>query len=305
MTAGARAALWMIGSIVSFTLMAVAGRQLAGAHDTFEIMLYRSALGLALVVGAAAATGTLRDVRRERLGLHTVRNFAHFTGQNLWFASLAMIPLAQVFAMEFTSPLWVLLLAPPLLGERVRPAQYAVAALGFAGVLAVARPWGGAVEPGLLLAGLAAVFFALTNLMTRRLTRTDGLVSILFWLTAIQLLLGLVAAGHDGQIAPPTAATAPWLAAIGVAGLCAHLCLTKALGLAPASTVMPVDFLRLPVIAAVGALAYGESLAPEVAFGAALIVGASWANLRLAARAPAGNVAPAQPNAAKAFPPGS
>ena len=272
----------MIGSIVSFTLMAVAGRAVSEVHDTFEIMLYRSMLGVVLVTAGAIAAGRLGDVRLARLGLHTIRNMTHFAGQNLWFMALTAIPLAQVFALEFTAPLWVLLLAPLLLGERVRAAQYGAAILGFAGVLVVAQPWSGGISAGLAWAGMAAFFFAVTNLLTRRLTRTDGLVSILFWLTSIQLVLGLVCAGYDGDIAAPTAQTWPWLAGIGVAGLCAHLCLTRALSLAPASTVMPVDFVRLPVIAGVGALLYGESLDPAVALGAALIVAGSWANLRLA-----------------------
>ena len=276
------AAAWMIGSIVSFTSMAVAGRAVSGIHDTFEIMLFRSALGLALVVAGAGLAGRLGDVRRDRLGLHAVRNLAHFTGQNLWFLAITLVPLAQVFALEFTSPLWVLVLAPLILGERVRPAQYGAALVGFAGVLVVARPFAGAVEPGLVWAGLAALAFAVTNLLTRRLTRHEGLVSILFWLTALQLVFGAVCAGIDGDVAWPTAATAPWLALIGAAGLCAHLCLTRALTLAPASTVMPVDFARLPLIAGIGAVLYDEALDPVVLAGAALIVAAAWTNLRLA-----------------------
>ena len=277
-----RAAAWMMGSIVSFTLMAVAGRAVADAHDTFEIMLYRSALGVAVVAGVLLATGRVDAVRTARPGLHVLRNLAHFGGQNLWLAAITMAPLAQVFALEFTSPLWVLVLAPLVLGERVRRVQIGVALLGFAGVLLVARPWEGGVSIGLVWAGLAAVAFAATNLFTRRLTRSDGVGTILFWLTASQLAMGLLCAGADGRIAPPTAQTWPWLAAIGVAGLAAHLSLTRALSLAPASTVMPVDFARLPLIAVIGALFYAEPLEWPVLLGGAVIAGAAWANLRLA-----------------------
>lgn len=272
----------MLGSVASFTVMAVASRSASGVHDTFEIMLYRSALGFAVVLAALGATGRLRDVRTPRPGAHLVRNVAHFTGQNLWFLAITMAPLAQVFALEFTSPLWVLLLAPLILGERARPAQFAAAAAGFGGVLLVAQPWGGGVSLGLLWAGMAAAAFATTNLLTRRLTRTDGLGTILVWLTGTQLVFGLVCAGADGDLAAPTGASAPWLALIGVAGLTAHLCLTRALSMAPAATVMPVDFIRLPLIAAVGAALYGEALDPPVLAGGAVIAGAAWANLRLA-----------------------
>ncbi len=276
----------MTGAIVSFTSMAVAGRAVSLSHDTFEIMFYRSCVGVVIVCVLAATTGRLGEVTTRNLPLQVGRNIAHFTGQNLWFLAITLAPLAQVFALEFTSPLWVLLLAPIVLGERVRPVQVGVALLGFGGVLLVAQPFSGAVSMGLIWAGLAAVFFALTNLLTRRLTRDETVTGILFWLTVLQLIFGLICAGFDGDIALPDASTAPWLVLIGIAGLCAHWCLTNALRLAPASTVMPVDFARLPLIAVIGALFYAEPLDPLVLVGGAVVVAAAWANLRLARPVP-------------------
>jgi drug/metabolite transporter (DMT)-like permease len=275
----------MIGAIVSFTSMAVAARAVGDVHDTFEIMFFRSALGVVLVAGVLAATGRLGEVTTTRWRLQIGRNVAHFTGQNLWFLAILSIPLAQVFALEFTSPLWVLLLAPLVLGETVRRSQYAVAAVGFAGVVLVAQPFGGGLAWGVIPGALAAVFFALTNLLTRRLTRDVTVGAILMWLTGTQLILGALCAGWDGDVAWPTAATWPWLAVIGLGGLLAHLSLTNALRLAPASTVMPVDFARLPVIALIGVVLYGEALDPLILLGGAVIAGAAWANLRIAARA--------------------
>ncbi|WP_298433222.1 DMT family transporter [uncultured Jannaschia sp.] len=280
-----RACLWMLGGIASFTTMAVAGREVSVTLDTFEIMLYRSVVGVIVVLAIGTATGSLRTVTTRNLPLQTVRNIAHFTGQNLWFLAITLAPLAQVFALEFTSPLWVLLLAPLLLGERVRAAQYAVAAIGFGGVLLVAQPFSGSISPGLVWAGLAAIAFAVTNLLTRRLTRTETVTGILFWLTVLQLVFGLIAAGYDGDIARPDAAALPFVVLIGFAGLTAHFCLTNALRLAPAATIMPIDFARLPLIAVIGALFYAEPLDPLVLFGGAVVFGAAWANLRLAERA--------------------
>ncbi|MDP4993003.1 MAG: EamA family transporter, partial [Marivita lacus] len=95
-----RACLWMIGAIVSFTSMAIAGRAVSLDLDTFEIMMYRSLIGVLIVVSIATAAGTLHQVRAQKLGLHFVRNISHFAGQNLWFYSITVIPLAQVFALE-------------------------------------------------------------------------------------------------------------------------------------------------------------------------------------------------------------
>jgi drug/metabolite transporter (DMT)-like permease len=274
------AALWMTGSIASFTAMAIAGREVSDQHDTFEIMAVRSAIGLILVLGVGAMTGQLGRISRARLGGHVVRNLVHFTGQNLWFLALGLLPLAQVIALEFTSPLWVVLLAPLILGERLTLPRLVASGIGFVGILIVARPDIGNIGVGVLAAAGAALFFALTTLLTKLLTRGEALITILFWLTLMQLILGIATALFDGQVRMPTAQTLPWLVLIGVAGVLAHLCLTMALSLAPASFVAPVDFVRLPLIAGVGALFYGEALSLPVFLGGAIIVGAIWLNLR-------------------------
>jgi drug/metabolite transporter (DMT)-like permease len=211
-----------------------------------------------------------------------VRNLFHFTGQNLWFMSLTLIPLATVFALEFTAPIWVMLLSPLLLAERLTRLRWIAAGAGFLGVLIIVRPDLGQPSAGMLLAAGSAIGFAGSAILTKRLTRHEGVISILFWLTLMQAGLALLASGHDGRMTLPDAVTLPWLAVVGATGVLAHLCLTRALALAPATVVMPMDFLRLPVIALVGALLYGEAITPALAAGAALILGANWINIRFA-----------------------
>ncbi|MFD1341351.1 DMT family transporter [Litorisediminicola beolgyonensis] len=273
------AALWMTGSIASFTAMAVAGREVSLDLDTFEIMLYRSLIGIFIVLSVTTATGTRSRIRAQKLGLHAVRNLAHFTGQNLWFYALTVIPLAQVFALEFTSPIWVMLLSPLVLKESLTRTRAFSAVLGFIGILIVARPSPETLSPGLFAAAGAAVSFAATAVFTRRLTRTESIPSILFFLTVMQAVFGLVCAGIDGDITLPAAESWPWVVLIAAAGLLAHFCLTTALSLAPATVVMPIDFARLPVIALVGMLLYAEPLDPLVILGAAIIFCANYLNI--------------------------
>lgn len=276
----ATAALWMTGAIVSFSVMAVAGRQLFGRHDTFEIMFFRSVFGLVVVVLLAAALGRLGQIRKTQLRRHAMRNVFHFTGQNLWFYAVAVAPLAQVIALEFTSPLWVTVLAPFFLGEHLTARRALAATIGFIGVLFVAQPQAGAISPGLLAAAAAALCFAITALFTKALTRTESTTSILFWLTATQSVFGFVAVFIDGQVSWPGLDTAPWLLAVGIAGLTAHFCLTTALGIAPAMIVMPMDFLRLPALAIVGLILYGEPITLAILAGSVLILCGNFLNLR-------------------------
>ena len=274
-----RAAIWMIGAVLSFSSLAVAGRAVSTELDTFELLFYRSVIGIFIVTGAATVAGTLPQISLNRMGTQLLRNLAHFAGQSLWYFALTVIPLAQVFALEFTSPLWVVLLSPLLLGERLTPFRLMVTALGFIGVLIITRPGAETLNRGVAAAAFAAICFATTSIFTKRLTRDVSLTGILFWLVVMQSVMGLIVAGYDGQIQLPSPAIWPWLLWIGLAGLIAHFCLTKALSIAPASTVVPLDFARLPLIAVVGALFYSEPLDIYVFAGAAVIFVAIYLNV--------------------------
>ena len=273
------AAVWMSGAIASFCAMAVAGRELSGQFDTFEIMMYRSLFGVIIVIMLAGLTGTWKQINRQSIGTHLVRNMAHFTGQNLWFYAVTVIPLAQVFALEFTSPLWVIVLSPFILGERLTVVRAFAAIVGFGGILIVARPDMAGINSGVLAAAASAIFFALTIMFTKRLTRSQSITCILFYLTTMQLVMGLVAAGYDGDIAVPDATSLPLILVIGAAGLLAHYCLTNALAITPATVVVPIDFIRLPVIAIIGMMLYNEALDVWVFVGAAVIFASNYLNL--------------------------
>ncbi|MDE0523070.1 MAG: DMT family transporter [Boseongicola sp.] len=273
------AALWMTGAVVSFSTMAIAGRAAAVELDSFEVMMYRSFIGLAIVLAVGTATGKIREIRSDRLTLHLVRNIGHFAGQNLWFSALSLITLAQVFALEFTTPIWVVIFALVFAGERLSRARVMAVALGFAGVLCVARPEGSGDALGLAIAAAAAIGFACSIVATKVLMRTETVLGVLFWLTVMQAVMGIVTAGWDGEIAWPSTQTWPWVVVFGCGGLLAHTCVTNALAVAPAIVVTPMDFVRLPAIAIIGAFFYSEPLDAWVLLGAALIFSGNYANL--------------------------
>ena len=269
----------MVGGIISFTSMAIAGREVSFELDTFEIMLYRSIIGILVVSIVAKSLGTLNQIKTQILKQHFYRNIAHFSGQNLWFYAISVIPLAQVFALEFTMPIWIIIFSSLMLGEKITRIKVTAVFIGFLGILVVARPSIETLNIGIGTAALSAVGFALTSIFTRRLTETESITCILFYLTSMQLIFGLIATGYDGEIMLPSVNTVPWLLLIGFAGLTAHFCVTKALSIAPPSVVMPIDFVRLPIIAFVGLIFYNEPLDMFVILGAVLICYANWLNL--------------------------
>ncbi len=278
-----RALAYMTGAAASFVLMAVAGRELYGRLDTFEIMTWRSAIGLAVVLAVAAATSGLGKIRARRMGLQTLRNAIHFAGQNFWFYAVAVVPFSQMFAVEFSVPIWTALAAPFVLGERLTRTRLLAALIGFAGILLVARP-DAALSAGVLAALGAALSFTGANLATKLLTRTETTLTILFWLTFMQLVFGLVFSLWDGEARLPEGGDWPWVLATAFGGLSAHFCFTAALACAPATVVAPLDFVRLPMLATVGMVFYGEPLMLLTFVGAAIILAANLLNLRAEGR---------------------
>ena len=274
-----QAAVWMTGTIVSFSAMAVSGREISFELDTFEIMMYRSIIGLIIVLLLAKLFKTHREISTQNLSLHFYRNLSHFTGQNLWFYALTLIPFAQLFAFEFSVPLWVMLAAPFLLGERLTNIRIISILVGFIGILIVTRPWLAGLAPGIIPAALCAIGFACSVIFTKQLTQKVSITCILFWLTSMQLLMAVICAGYDGDISLPSSSNFVWIIIIGIGGLLAHFCITKALQLAPATVVTPIDFCRLPVIAAIGYVFYNEALDIFIIGGAIIIFIANYINI--------------------------
>lgn len=273
----ARAALWMAGAILSFTAMAVAGRAIQTELDSFELMFWRSLIGF-FVICAVVLIYPVR-LRPTSPGLHLTRHAFHFAGQNLWFYGIMVIPLAQLVALEFTMPIWVVLLAPLVLGERLTARQLGCAVLGFAGIMIVAQPGVQPLSSGHLAGIACAVAFAINVLLTKRIMRDDAILCVLFWMTASQTVFGLVLAPWGG-FTWPSAAIWGWLVVVGLTGLSAHYALSSALGLAPVAIVSPMEFFRLPVIALVGVWLYAEAFDPFVALGGVVILTANWLNIR-------------------------
>ncbi|MFH6782442.1 MULTISPECIES: DMT family transporter [Methylobacterium] len=284
--------LWMGGALLSFSATAIAVREVAPALGLFDILAARAGAGVAIV--GAVALLRRRPLAPRRLTLHLARNLVHWGGNYAWSYGVTLLPLAVVFALEFTTPAWVTLLAVLILRERLTASRVAAVALGFLGVLVVLRPGVAALQPASLVVLLAAVLFALTAVATKMLTRTESVLSILFWMNLIQLPLNL-AAGRLFPAVPVHAFEGRHglaLAVLCLAGLTSHWCLTSAYRRGDAILVMPLDFLRIPLIAILGWHLYGEPLDPWLFLGAALIVGGIVWNLTAEARRQAPAVRP-------------
>ena len=276
-----RVVLWMIGALLSFSMMAVSIRELSrDGLSIFEILAIRSGVALVVLLVLLAVRKDLRvHAIPRRMGLNFLRNGVHFASQFAWAMSLTMLPLAMVFALEFTMPAWTALLAVWFLHERLTPSRLGVVILGLVGVLVILRPGIAEFKPAAILVLLAAFGYAITMIATKELTKTETTFSIVFWMAVIQFPLSLIGSNPAVFLHLNSQHLLPAIG-VGVAGLTSHYCLSNAFRSGDATLVVPLDFMRIPLIAVVGWAFYGERLDIFVLVGALIIVSGVLWNLR-------------------------
>ena len=287
-----RAALWMGCAVLSFSFMAVAVRELLRHIGAFEILFLRTLVTMLLVLAVIARQGAA-TLRTRLFGLHLARALMHLGGQYCWIFAIGALTLATVFAIEFTMPVWVAVLATLFLGERMNRGRLAMLLLGLAGIAIILRPAIGAehaaldahlagFHPAALVMVLGSMCYAGNMIMTKRISAADSPIAVLFWMSLTQLPVTFLTALP--QWAMPQPIDLGWAAVIGTGSFIAHYSMTRAMKLGDATLVVPIDFLRLPLIAAVGALFYGEAFDPMVFVGAAVIFAGSYYSLSREAR---------------------
>ncbi len=277
----AKAAAWMAGWLTLMLIITVAGREATRDVAVFQLMAMRSVIGLVLLWPLLHAYGGLAAIRTKRVRDHTARNVVHYGAQYAWFVALTMIPLAQVVAIEFTMPIWAILLAAAFLGERITRWKLMAVGLGLLGVGLVVRPDAAGLNAGQLIALTAAVGFAVSVILTKSLTRTDDALAIIFWMLLIQSILGVLPALAVWRW--PSAAGWGWILVVAFCGTFSHYCMARALRHAEASVVVPMDYLRVPLTALAGWLIYAERMDLLTVLGAVLILGGNLLNTRRAA----------------------
>lgn len=276
-----RVVLWMIGALLSFSVMAVSIRELARMGlSIFEILAIRSGVALIVLLLLLVFRPELRMYTRpHRIGLHLFRNSVHYASQFCWALSITMLPLAMVFSLEFTMPAWTALLAAWLLHEKMTPSRLGVVLLGLVGVLVILRPGVTAFNPAAFLVLAAAVGYAIVMIATKKLTATETTFGIIFWMAVIQFPLSLLGSNPATLLTLEVRHILPAFG-VGIAGLTSHYCLSNAFRAGDATLVVPLDFMRIPLIAVVGWAFYGERLDIFVLFGALIIIAGVLWNLR-------------------------
>ncbi|WP_201628135.1 DMT family transporter [Psychrobacter maritimus] len=271
------ATLWVIGALTSFCLMAIGARELNSQIGIFQILFFRSIVGLLVLLPIMFLSKKSNFLLPKRIKLHLVRNLFHFAGQYGWFLGIGLLPLATVFAIEFTVPLWTIIISYFFLKESITVRKVIAVLLGILGVIVIVQPSLEVARYGSLMVLGAAICYAFSHVATKSLSNTENPISITFMMCLIQAPLGLLLFIKGWTT--PAGIQWLWLVIIGVTALSAHYCMTKAMQHAEVTFVVTMDMFRLPLISLIGVLLYAEHFSVALILGMLLIVAGNSVNI--------------------------
>ena len=272
--------LWMSAALISFCILAIGARELSGELSIAQALCIRSAIGLVFLSGVYLIR--FRYFKKSRLKpaskqqkvqiikLHFLRNIFHFIAQYGWFLGIGLLPLAEVFSLEFTVPIWTLLIAAFFLNEKVTRNKLLAIFFGTLGVLVIVQPGYALINYASIVVLGSAVCFAISHTTTKSLAKVESPLTILLFMCIIQLPIGLLLSWSNWIW--PQAEQWLWLVVIGLSALSAHYCLAKAMQYAEITTIITLDFFRLPLIAIVGVVFYHEGFEWPLLIGGALML---------------------------------
>ncbi len=275
------ATLWMIGALTSFCLMAIGARELNSQIGVFQILFFRSIVGLLVLLPIISLSNFSSKKSNfsypKRVKLHLVRNLFHFAGQYGWFLGIGLLPLATVFAIEFTTPFWTIIISYLFLKESITVKKIIAVLLGILGVIVIVQPSLDVAHYASLIVLGAAICYAFSHVATKSLSNTESPITIIFMMCLIQAPLGLLLfiEGWTTLVGIQWL----WLVIIGVTALSAHYCMTKAMQHAEVTFVVTMDMFRLPLISIIGVLLYSEHFSMALILGMLLIIAGNSVNI--------------------------
>lgn len=279
-----RGFVWAFLASIVFMTMVLIVRHMSARFNAGELAFWRAFFGLILLAPVFMRSGSAL-FRTRQLGLHLVRNLLHFIGIAAWFYAVGRINLSVGMSLQFTVPLFTILLAILLLHERVDPVRWLATGLGFAGVVIILRPGEAPIQPAAIACIVSAFGYAAANIATKVLMRSATSETIVFYMNLMHLPLALATAWAMGGVTIPGIGDMPWLVALGACATLAHWLLARALGEADASLVIVVDFTKLPLVTLGAFVAFGEAPVLWAWIGAAVIFSSTYYIVRREARA--------------------
>jgi drug/metabolite transporter (DMT)-like permease len=268
----AKGVLAMVAATALLVVNDAIAKMLTQDYPVGQILFWRQIIGGLALFMVLAVRGELRELRIADHRGQLVRGGLFVVNTFLIVHALSVLPLPVVSAVLFSSPIIIALMSGPLLGEAVTPRRWIAVLMGFVGVLTILRPGGISFTWLMLLPVAPAIVSSLRDIATRKLTRTDTSLSILFWSNALILPAGLLSLVVGTPWQPLTGTVIAWLVFNGIINLSAHFLMIHALRIADASLVAPYKYTGLIWAFLLGFVVWGY--APDIwtVVGSLLIV---------------------------------
>ena len=261
--------LLMLAGDFMFALNDAMGKWLVASFSVGQVVLIRS-IGAFIVLGPMIANqGTAKLFQMERPVLQLLRVLATTVDTALFYAAVVYLPLADVMSFYMAGPIYVAALSHFLLGEKVGWRRWAAILVGFCGVLIILKPSSAAFSQSSLFALVGSIAFAFAIILSRRLRGTSD-TTLVTWQTIGTLLVGAVMT--IGAWKTPSALDFGAMLLLGIVSCGAHLMITRALKLAPASTLAPLHYSLLLWAVIFGLAFFGDVPGPRILIGSAIVV---------------------------------
>lgn len=261
--------LWMVVTGLCFVAVTATVRLLGDAIPAAEAAFLRYILGLVFLIPMVKPLlGT--PISRKQYYLFGLRGLVHTLAVTLWFFAMARIPIAEVTALNYLSPVYVTLGATLVLGERLPPRRLLAVFAALVGALLILRPGMRTIEPGHIAMLAAAVLFAVGYMTAKKLSGELN-ASIIVVMLSLTVPMGLAPLAFAVWVTPTLYQLAMLFLVAGFATL-GHYTMTRAFAAAPLTVTQPVSFLQLVWAVSLGALFFGEPVDAWVIAGGALIV---------------------------------
>jgi len=255
MSGATRGILLMLAATLLAAFMNIVARHVSETVHPYMVVFFRVLFGL-LFIGPFVLRSGFSVFRTRRIGMHLFRASLNVVNMMCFFSAVAITPLAELVALNFTAPVFATLLAVLILREVVGLRRWTAILIGFAGAMIIVRPGFGEVSPGHVLALGSAISWACVILVVKDLSRTESSITIVAYMTVLMAPVSMVPALFVWQW--PTPSELMWLAVMGVVGTGVHFTVAQALREADLSTILPFDFTKLIWISVLAYLIFGE-----------------------------------------------
>ena len=244
-----------IVSIVLFSIMNIFIRKAAENLHVLEVVFFRNLLAFILMLPILKSTG-LVAIKMNNTKLFFLRGFFGAIGMVAGFTSLTLIPLAQATAISFSKPIFITIGATIFLGEIIKARKIAAIIIGIIGMLIIVQPGVNSFSFGIILAIFGALAHSLNALIVKKLTLTDTPQAIVTWMVIILIPITFIPAITVWEW--PSFETWLYLWGIAIVGTLAHFLWTKSYSMADITSLEPIAFIKLPIMALIGWMIFSE-----------------------------------------------